>query len=347
MPKLSVILPVFNGELFLSNTINNILSQSFCDYELIAVNDGSSDDSKEILDHFKQLDSRIIVIHKKNEGICKTRNVGLSLAKGEYVIFIDQDDTFDSSMFQDGIMSIEDGGFDLCVFGSKYTVYGESGYKDFNLVADKQLEVRKKEEIYDIVFNTNNGKYLLTIWNCIFRNEIIIKNNIHFFENLKYGNEDTLFNMVYASKCDSIKIVPRIHYHYSLRHGGSTYSKYNPNVMEDTIFIAKVANSLISNTESNDYMDKCFFFIFRMISRPYLHITKHSNLSYKDKKCLVKNILSIPLFTKSVRCNFSNFNIGKTEYYFYRLLQIACINKFYLGIILLFLIIKKIKGGIV
>ena len=92
MPKVSVIIPVYNVEKYLPQCIDSILAQTFTDFELILVNDGSKDCSGNICDEYAQKDSRIVVIHKENGGASSARNRGLDIAKGEWISFIDSDD---------------------------------------------------------------------------------------------------------------------------------------------------------------------------------------------------------------------------------------------------------------
>ncbi|KIL49366.1 glycosyltransferase family 2 protein [Jeotgalibacillus soli] len=100
MPKISIIVPVYNVEHYLPRCIDSLLHQSIQDIEVILVNDGSTDTCKEICDIFAQKDSRIVVIHKKNGGLSDARNTGLTIAKGEYVGFVDSDDWVDLSMYE-------------------------------------------------------------------------------------------------------------------------------------------------------------------------------------------------------------------------------------------------------
>ncbi len=99
-PFLSVIVPVYNVKQYLGKCIDSILAQSFKDYELILVDDGSDDQSGKICDEYAQKDNRIIVCHKDNGGLSDARNTGIDLAKGEYLTFIDSDDYVDKNMFE-------------------------------------------------------------------------------------------------------------------------------------------------------------------------------------------------------------------------------------------------------
>ena len=101
MPKISVIIPVYNSEKSLHRCINSVLCQSFLDFEIILINDGSQDTSGSLCDEYANKDSRIRVSHKLNEGVSVARNLGLDIAKGEWVIFLDSDDWIDNHMLED------------------------------------------------------------------------------------------------------------------------------------------------------------------------------------------------------------------------------------------------------
>ena len=92
MPRLSVIVPVYNVEAYLARCVDSILAQSFADFELILVNDGTRDGSVSIMEDYAHRDGRVRLVHKENGGLSSARNAGLAVANGEYVIFIDSDD---------------------------------------------------------------------------------------------------------------------------------------------------------------------------------------------------------------------------------------------------------------
>lgn len=100
MPKVSVVVPVYNTEKYLPRCIESILAQTFTDFELILVNDGSTDNSDKICDEYAQKDYRILVIHKNNEGVTKARELGVNVSKGEWITFVDSDDTINYNALQ-------------------------------------------------------------------------------------------------------------------------------------------------------------------------------------------------------------------------------------------------------
>ena len=122
MPKISVVVPVYNVEKYLSVCINSVLSQTFTDFELILVDDGSTDKGGDICDEYEKKDNRIRVIHQKNQGVSAARNAGIDLSIGEYLIFIDSDDTIDknclSILYKNLI--IENADISLCAYKKIY-----------------------------------------------------------------------------------------------------------------------------------------------------------------------------------------------------------------------------------
>ena len=117
MSKISVIVPVYNAEKYLSRCIDSILNQTYKNFELILINDGSKDNSIEILRKYENIDDRIKVIDNSNNGVSKTRNIGVRLAEGEYIQFIDSDDFIDKNMFEYAINVMEQENADLVMTG--------------------------------------------------------------------------------------------------------------------------------------------------------------------------------------------------------------------------------------
>lgn len=98
MVKFSIIIPIYNVERYLETCVNSILTQTYSDYEVILVDDGSPDRCGELCDHYAESDSRVKVVHKVNGGLSSARNAGLDIAMGEYVIFVDSDDYWDDTI---------------------------------------------------------------------------------------------------------------------------------------------------------------------------------------------------------------------------------------------------------
>ena len=105
---ISIIVPVYNVEKYLNRCLDSIINQSFINFELILINDGSTDKSGKICDKYAQIDKRVRVIHKKNEGVSLTRNLGINIAKGDYITFIDSDDWIEQDFLKKAIEYIKE-----------------------------------------------------------------------------------------------------------------------------------------------------------------------------------------------------------------------------------------------
>lgn len=120
-PKISIVVPVYNAEKYLGRCINSILAQTFVDFEVLLIDDGSKDYSGNICDDYALIDMRIKVIHKKNEGVSTARNVGLDSARGEWIAFVDADDFVYPTWLHNYIVLAD--GYDLVVQGFKNNSY--------------------------------------------------------------------------------------------------------------------------------------------------------------------------------------------------------------------------------
>lgn len=136
MKRISVIVPIYNGSLYLENTLQALLNQPYKNIELILIDDGSQDDSYQICQKFAQQDERILLIHQTNAGICAARNTGLAYATGEFVSFIDQDDAIDPNIYV--YLSNKIGDADMIVGG-----------KSMQLIDKKQLLLSEIDYSYE------------------------------------------------------------------------------------------------------------------------------------------------------------------------------------------------------
>lgn len=178
MPRISVIVPVYNVEEYLERCLTSIVNQTYKDLEIICINDGSTDNSLEILKAFAQKDVRIIIIDQPNQGLSSARNIGISRATGEYISFIDSDDYIDENTYTT-ITNQLSNDIDMVSFGT--TIFGEA-------FTEKR---RGDEKYYRIKFSgvqkaklSNMLKTNVAVWNKLFKTNIIRKYNILFPENV-------------------------------------------------------------------------------------------------------------------------------------------------------------------
>lgn len=215
---ISVIIPMYNSEKFIARCIDSILKQTIKieKIQIIIVNDGSQDNSKHIVEKYMQTYNNIVLIDKKNEGVSKARNTGISLAKGKYISFVDSDDYIDCNMFKELCDMMEYKGCDIAISNMKFVTNNKLILKESIL----DLPYHKK-----VISNYNALKYLLNykidgyMCNKVFKKDLFINNNIKFPEN-KTILEDmiTLYKAIIHSKL--IYITENCYYNY-VQHGSS------------------------------------------------------------------------------------------------------------------------------
>ena len=216
--KISVIIPVYNAADFLPRTVGSILMQDFDDFEVIIINDGSTDGSATVCDEMAEQDARVRVIHKENGGVSSARNAGLDAARGEFVMFVDADD------------AIHDGSLE-----SMYSKKSDFVLAGFEKVVDHKIQERYSpsvsafyngtEEIctfFDKVLPVKNTYILNSACFKLFRRSIIVENGLRFVEGLSFA-EDKMFVMNFLQYVQRVSTVSTIVYSYFL-HSGSLSS---------------------------------------------------------------------------------------------------------------------------
>ena len=177
MCKISVIVPVYNAEKYLSRCIDSILNQTYKDFELILINDGSKDKSIDILRKYENIDNRIKVIDNSNNGVSKTRNIGIRLAQGEYIQFIDSDDFIDENMFEYNINTVEQENADIVMTGFYLDIESKKGIDTVLQTFEKSISIGAKDIARNLI-NRLNGTYINSPVNKLYKKSIIVDNNI-------------------------------------------------------------------------------------------------------------------------------------------------------------------------
>lgn len=263
--KISVIIPVYNGAKYLKKLIQNLCSVNIPDFELILVDDGSEDNSFEICSEYALRDNRIIVVKKDNGGICSARNKGLSIAKGEYIAFVDQDDCVNAEAYKLLVNSMKNN-VDMVIAGKQMAIISKDNIIIENvLYSYDEKMIIGDNDILDVILNRKGDLLALHIWNCLYRKSIIDKYNIRFNENFKYGHEDSLFNVEYICKCNSIFVVKDIVYKYFRREKSSTSLRYNQNYLNDFELYCEIAsNNIKKRWKDKKSIDLLYSYLFRL-----------------------------------------------------------------------------------
>lgn len=215
---ISIIIPVYNVEKYLTECLDSILSQTYTDFEVILVDDGSPDNSGTICDEYAQKDMRIRVIHQKNAGVSAARNNGIEQSRGEWITFIDSDDWICSNYLCNFHLE-ESAGIDLVIQGLEY-FNQRDGYffspRSFN-------ECVLKREDFQYGFAQNRLMELGYPVGKAYRRDLLNLNNLRFDTRLSF-HEDHIFVLDYYMLCNTIRLVDATDYKYRYYHTGSSLS---------------------------------------------------------------------------------------------------------------------------
>jgi glycosyltransferase involved in cell wall biosynthesis len=215
---ISIIIPVFQVEKYLDKCLSSIINQTYKNLEIIIIDDGSTDNCPEICNKYQAEDSRIKVIHKNNEGLSRTRNIGLSLARGEFVSFVDSDDWIETNMYEVLITELKKSNVDIVV--CSYQVE----YEDKNNEKNKFESIEKRqytsEEALKMIINSD-GYIMSFVWNKLYRKSLL--NDINFIDGKIH--EDTLWTAKVIGKAKLIKCINYPFYHYLYRNESLSHNK--------------------------------------------------------------------------------------------------------------------------
>lgn len=299
-PKISIIVPVYNAERYLHQCIDSILVQTHTDFELLLINDGSTDNSGSICNEYSQKDSRINVFHKENGGVSSARNFGITKSEGEYICFIDSDDWIESTFIEKLLLPLITQNADV-IFCDYYKEY-----------YNKTREVKSSSDFY-------NMKVLGMVWGKIYK-----KKSLFFDEDLKLS-EDVHYNFRYAKDTLGLLKVDLTLYHYRIldssavrTYSKDTVSKYNSSIMKIKLIVDK--------KREIDALDDFICIVYLVICMNYI-MTHNNNTNFLKKIQLIKQLSELKLYKAALaKRGFKNFEITrKIPLYF------ASIN-FWLGV---------------
>ncbi len=231
-PPISVIMPVYNAEKYLKESVESVLRPTFSDFELILVNDGSKDNSLNLCIEYASKDNRVRVVNKSNCGASSARNKGLQLAKGRYISFIDSDDYIDEDFLEESYYCLETKAVDIFVSGIKMETFDRE-----KIIEETIYKLGKPSQEY-----TTKG--ILEDWGrffapgCIcapycklYRKDILLSNNIEFDETMN-RQEDSYFNLQIFEATSKIWFSDKVYYHYCRQNTDSLFNTFQKNIYE-------------------------------------------------------------------------------------------------------------------
>ena len=224
IPLISIIIPAYNVENYIARTLTSVLEQSDNDFELIVINDGSTDKTLEITTNLlKNYNINYKIIDKKNGGVSLARNIGIKEANGEYICFVDSDDLISNNLIKTVKNEIKKNPDFICweykIISDKINKISEYDNKNYKIDIFYEKEMFLKELLIYKSFN-------ISVWSAVYKKSIIIENNLYFSENFING-EDGEFLFKYIVHCDKIIRLNSVLYYYRIRYNSITKQKFN------------------------------------------------------------------------------------------------------------------------
>lgn len=236
MCRVSVIVPVYQVEAYLAKCLDSILAQTFTDFELILVDDGTRDDCPRIMTRYAAMDARIRCIHKENGGLSSARNAGLDIARGEYIAFVDSDDTVEPTMLADAVAAAQRTGAQLVIYN--YRLVTGDGVQNACLpMKDETLDIDQMglaNYFYRYWMPYVHGQ---EAWCRLYRRDIIEQNHLRYAPNDEIFAEDTLFSAMYLMHVHTLAALAKPYVNY-LQRGDSLMGMIKPNLCRRLITLS-------------------------------------------------------------------------------------------------------------
>lgn len=294
----SVIVPIYNVERFLERCFESIFNQTYKHFEIIAIDDGSTDSSPEILDQWSQKDNRIKAVHQHNIGVAATRNAGLRLATGEYVLFVDSDDTISPT----GIERL----VSKAIYNNLDIAYG-AGFR-ISITGKVAVPTNKPDPLIDKVLTgpqymeeaIRSKSYNNGVWNKLYKRTFLIENECWFKEGLVY--EDILWSPQVFLKAQRVQFVDVDFANIFVRHGSITQDPYNLAIRHhDSLYIFDALTEIYLNASISDEQRMVFL---DYVTNRRINLLKNYRAFY-SKEQIRDNMTEIKKYAKlwSTRVN--------------------------------------------
>lgn len=329
---LSIVVPIYNGESYLDKFIENLNNQTFRNFELILVNDGSVDRTKIICENYKDKDSRIKVINKVNEGAGPARNAGIKVATGEYIMFIDCDDYFENNYLEILYSTISKNKVDLVICGQTDLIKTNNKKIKYNVVLPPKKQYSSKSEIQKDYIRLKEMGIADVLWNKIYSSTVIKNNNLT-FPNLRRG-QDAVFNINYFDKINSCITVNKALYYYRIDAFENIFCKFPKNhyeiINEENEQIEKVLRSWNVYDDASIYLNS--HFIRAVFGSLINSFNPNWKFNFKQKHQYIKKIIEKD---KVKKCCQVNIGLNLKEK-----IELFLIRKKYIVLLMIFLRIK-------
>lgn len=262
MKKVTLIVPVYNSEKYIGKCLDSILNQTYENFEILVVNDGSKDNSQKIIEEYQtKYPDKIVAINQENKGVSKTRNESIKKANGDYIMFIDNDDFLDSDYIETFVTEAEKGDYDAVLGG--YRRPNENG----KIVKEMKLKETEWAKLM-----------IMAPWAKIYKKQYLIDNNIGFLS-VNLG-EDIYFNLKAMLVSDKIKIIPYIGYNWFF-NTSSVSNTTQKNIRQLQVY--ELLNSCYDMVKEEGLLEKKYDIIKTHFTRYIIWLISFSTKKLKYK----------------------------------------------------------------
>ena len=288
---ISVIIPAYNIEKYIGRCLDSLLKQTYKNLEIIVVDDGSTDDTAKIIDEYTYSYDNIKVIHKANSGVSATRNTGIDIAKGDYIGFVDGDDTVDDDMFETLIQNAINYNADISHCGYKMVFPSRTDY--YYNTGDIVIQ-DNQEGLKDLL---KADRVEPGLWNKIYKSSLF--EDIRLNENIKY-NEDLLANFYLFKKAKKSVFYDKCLYNYMIRKGSAATKQVSKNKIVDPVLVLEeIKNSLEKGTDLYEIAYKRYLASLIGVCRnkvcrsniEYIYYTKEAKEKLKEEYLNNKDLI--------------------------------------------------------
>ena len=312
----SVIVPVYNSELYLSECLDSVLTQTYQSFEIIIIDDGSTDKSGEICDAYSEKDKRVSVIHQKNRGSLFSRVLGIDNAKGEYVLFLDSDDTLKEYALSVLNSKISKSACDCVIFGMDRIKEGKV-ILPFCSVFEKDTIISEKRELYKTLFvgETFNSMCIKAVKKSVFHGF----DYTDFFGTVSHG-EDRIQTVEIAKNASSVLFLTSSLYNYRMNSGSITHNAFSSDFRQNYT-VSKYVYGFLKN--ENLFSEKDFsvyFGEYLATMMKWIKLIAKSDLKIEEKVCCIRSYKEDDFYHVIKRSGPSTNRLSVTDKILYLLL---------------------------
>ena len=277
---ISIIIPVYNSEKYIKRCLDSIVTQSYKNIEIIVIDDGSTDDSKNICENYSKIDSRIKVINKKNEGVSSARNDGIKNANGEYLMFVDADDWLEKDAIMILYSALNEFNVDI-VRGNFYCNNDKGNFRIEKFNKYKNIKVKGNDKLLkvEIINDLLLGKIKAYVWLLLIKKNILLKNKILFNTKISFMEDLIFYISLFSTNNISFYMLDKDIYCYYFNNNSATKSqkKIIQNI-ENVLKVNKIIQEILYNSKmfDNETKSKMCTTNFNIILNYYFSLWKIS-----------------------------------------------------------------------